>query len=193
MTKYLSCADTARLIRASLKEAFPGVKFSVRSSVYSGGASINVGWTNGPSRKEVKSVVSVFEGSYFDGMTDYKGTNYNEINGESVSFGADYVFTNRQFTAPVITGCVSSVLNKYGIDANVTISDSASFGASVSNIEVEAKSIGRGFDAMTVERLIGEAMSEYSEVAAAESATASSVRFVGDDGYGYGAVGRMAA
>jgi hypothetical protein len=193
MTKYLSCADTARLIRASLKEAFPGVKFSVRSSVYSGGASINVGWTNGPSRKEVKSVVSVFEGSYFDGMTDYKGTNYSEINGESVSFGADYVFTNRQFTAPVITGCVSSVLNKYGIDANVTISDSASFGASVSNIEVEAKSIGRGFDARTVERLIGEAMSEYSEVAAAESVTAGSVKFVGDDGYGYGAVGRLAA
>lgn len=192
MTKYLSCADTAKLIRASLKEAFPGVKFSVRSSVYSGGASITVGWTNGPSSNEVKSIVGAFEGSYFDGMTDYKGSNYNEINGERVSFGADYVFTSRRYTAPFITGCVSSVLNKYGIDANVTISDSASFGASVSNVEVEAESVGRGFDVRTVERLIGDEMFSCSEVSAGESATASSVKFLGDDGYGYGSIGMAA-
>ena len=42
MTKYFTCAETAKLIRQSLKEAFPGVKFSVRSSTYSGGASIDV-------------------------------------------------------------------------------------------------------------------------------------------------------
>lgn len=37
--KYLSCAETAKLLRQALKESFPGVKFSVRSSVYSGGAN----------------------------------------------------------------------------------------------------------------------------------------------------------
>jgi len=42
MTEYLSCADTARLIRAALARSFPGTKFSVRSSVYTGGASIRV-------------------------------------------------------------------------------------------------------------------------------------------------------
>lgn len=42
--EYISCADTAKLIRQAIKEAFPGVKFSVRSSVYSGGASITVEW-----------------------------------------------------------------------------------------------------------------------------------------------------
>lgn len=189
MARYFSCADTARLVRAALKEAFPAVRFSVRSKTYSGGASINVEWTNGPSGADVKAIVGRFEGSYFDGMTDYKGSNYNEINGEAVTFAADYVFTSRRYTAPVLTGIVSSVLNEYGLDANVTISDSPSFGASVSVVEVDPETASRGFDVRAVERLIGEAISEYSEVAPADSATASSVRFVGDDGYGYGAVG----
>ena len=45
--KSLSCADTAKLIRADLKTNYPNVKFSVRSSVYSGGASIRVSWVDG--------------------------------------------------------------------------------------------------------------------------------------------------
>ena len=81
------------------------------------------------------------------------------------------------------------MLNEYGLDANVTISYSPDFGARVSVVDVEPETASRGFDVRTVERLIGEAMASYSEVAPAESATASSVRFVGDDGYGYGAVG----
>lgn len=36
---YQSCAETAKLLRQALKESFPGVKFSVRSSTYAGGAS----------------------------------------------------------------------------------------------------------------------------------------------------------
>ena len=64
--EYLSCADTAKLIRAALKESFPGVKFSVRSSVYSGGASININYVDGPSYEQVKAVAGMFEGSYFE-------------------------------------------------------------------------------------------------------------------------------
>jgi Large polyvalent protein associated domain 29 len=67
---YLSCAETAKLVRSALKKAFPGVKFSVRSSVYSGGASIQVGWTDGPSTKAVEAVAKAYEGGGFDGMID---------------------------------------------------------------------------------------------------------------------------
>ena len=70
MTEYLSCANTAKLVRAALKKAFPAVKFSVRSSVYSGGASINIGWTDGPSTKAVEQVAKVYAGGEFDGMID---------------------------------------------------------------------------------------------------------------------------
>jgi hypothetical protein len=42
--KYLTTAETASLVRAALKDSFPGVKFSVRSHVYSGGSSIRVSY-----------------------------------------------------------------------------------------------------------------------------------------------------
>lgn len=67
---YLSCAETAKLVRAALKKAFPGVKFSVRSDTYAGGASIRVGWTDGPSSKAVEAVTNAYAGGGFDGMID---------------------------------------------------------------------------------------------------------------------------
>ena len=72
MSEYLSCAATAKLVRAALKKAFPGVKFSVRSSTYSGGASMRVGWVDGPKTKEVEAVTSAYCGGGFDGMIDMK-------------------------------------------------------------------------------------------------------------------------
>ena len=41
-TDYLSAAETAKIIRRALTDAFPNVKFYVRSDSYSGGASIDV-------------------------------------------------------------------------------------------------------------------------------------------------------
>ena len=72
MSDYLTCAETAKLVRTALKKAFPGVKFSVRSSVYAGGASINVRWTDGPARKVVEAVAKRYAGGGFDGMIDMK-------------------------------------------------------------------------------------------------------------------------
>jgi hypothetical protein len=67
---YLSCADTAKLLRAHLRREFPGVKFSVRSSTYAGGASIDVGWTDGPAAADVDQVAGTYAGARFDGMID---------------------------------------------------------------------------------------------------------------------------
>ena len=47
--RYLTAAETAKLIRKALKASFPGVKFSVRSKSYSMGASVNVSYIDGPS------------------------------------------------------------------------------------------------------------------------------------------------
>jgi hypothetical protein len=71
-TQYLSCADTAKLVRAALKRAFPGVKFSVRSSTYAGGASMDVGWTDGPAAAAVDAVIQPYSGAAFDGSIDLK-------------------------------------------------------------------------------------------------------------------------
>jgi hypothetical protein len=67
---YLSAAETAKLVRAALKRSFPGVVFSVKSKTYSGGASIDVRWIDGPTSKMVEGVAGQFAGGRFDGMVD---------------------------------------------------------------------------------------------------------------------------
>jgi len=68
--EYITCADTARLIRVQLAHHFPGARFSVRSKTYSGGASINVTWQDGPTRQHVQDVVEVYKGGDFDSCID---------------------------------------------------------------------------------------------------------------------------
>jgi hypothetical protein len=75
MSDYLTAAETAKLVRKALKEAFPKEKFSVRSHTYAGGASIRIGWTDGPQTADVDTVVGKFAGSGFDGMIDLKTSN----------------------------------------------------------------------------------------------------------------------
>ena len=102
---YISTNDTAKMIRKTLKNQFPTVKFSVRSDKYSGGSSINVSYTDGPFAREVEAVVKFYEGAKFDGMTDCKDyqTALMILEGDEtpteVSFGADYVFVNRRTSA----------------------------------------------------------------------------------------------
>ena len=103
-THYQTCAETAKLIRKALKEAFPGVKFSVRSHTYSMGASINVSWNDGPTAADVEPVAEAFQGATFDGMTDYKGGVVHEFNGETVHFGADFIFCRRTESDALVDG-----------------------------------------------------------------------------------------
>ena len=179
--EYLSCAETAKLVRAALKESFPGVKFSVKSSVYSGGASINIRYTDGPTYDQVKAVAGMFEGSYFDGMTDYKGSNYGSLDGQEVRFGADFIFINREFSVEFLTTQVAAAC--------------VYFGYSMPQITAPA-----GYSAYIADRLDYETnrrimckVSETSLCATSCSATLARAGFLGDDGYGYGAVGMLAA
>lgn len=128
-TTHLSCAETAKLVRGALKENFPSQKFSVRSSTYSMGASIDVSWTNGVGSDDVNKIIKQFEGAGFDGMIDYKyyvdhwmmpdgsiklaskeSTTYSDSyscdkphpDAKKISFGADYVFANREISEEVL-------------------------------------------------------------------------------------------
>lgn len=102
-TKYLTCAETAKLVRIALKAKFQGVKFSVRSSVYAGGASIYISYTNGPKADDVEKVAHLYEGATFDGSQDlkeYHSSLMTDANGntEKVDFGADFIFVNRNYS-----------------------------------------------------------------------------------------------
>jgi len=123
-TRYLTVTETAKLVRQALAKHFPDTKFSVRSKSYSGGASIDIFWTDGERTKPVDAIVKGFEGRSFDGMNDlascqdswllpdgtadlaYRPDSYGgSIPGyvsdaphpqaEMVHFGANYVFCNR--------------------------------------------------------------------------------------------------
>lgn len=113
-TRYLSVAETAKLVRAALADKFPGVKFSVRSKSYSGGASIDISWIDGPTAEEVKNVSSKFEGATFDGMIDLKEYHRSIWNGEEVHFGADYIFENRSLSNGLFLKTVESVAKDFG-------------------------------------------------------------------------------
>lgn len=115
--RYISPADTAKLIRVALRKEFPTVKFSVRTSTYSGGASIDVKWENGPTSKMVERVTGKFSGASFDGMVDLKSYRDSELGGERVHFGADYVFTSRSLTREVLEQVIIAAQRKYGIVA----------------------------------------------------------------------------
>jgi hypothetical protein len=66
--------DVAVLIRAELKQNFPGQKFSVRTESH---GSIRVSWIDGPAYRAVEAITSIFTGKSFDGMTD--STNFHKV------------------------------------------------------------------------------------------------------------------
>lgn len=149
--QYLTCAETAKLVRAALKREFPGVKFSVRSQTYSGGASIDVKWTDGPTTKRVDPVVKAYAGGDFDGMIDlayhvetwllpdgsaapaysegtegsrgvHEGYAYAPPEGARlVSMGADYVFTERSYSKAFLEHMTVETCDYWGLEDRPTV------------------------------------------------------------------------
>lgn len=71
--RNISCAETAKLVRAAVKRAFPGIKFSVQSETYSMGAAVNVSWNDGPSKADVRAVTQPYAGGTFNSAQDLMG------------------------------------------------------------------------------------------------------------------------
>ena len=68
--EYIGVAETAKLIRAALKKAFPSQKFSVKSESYAGGASIRINYIGGPATSAVEAIINPYNGGGFDGSVD---------------------------------------------------------------------------------------------------------------------------
>jgi hypothetical protein len=113
-TTYISATDTAKLVRQALKAAFPSVTFSVRTKTYSGGASIDCVWIDGPTGTQVEGVTYRYEGAHFDGMIDLKENVYHEVDGRRVSYGADYIHTRRRFSVAFAQRIADEVAARWG-------------------------------------------------------------------------------
>jgi hypothetical protein len=76
-TRYLSAAETAKLIRAELKAAFPGAKIRVRLSR---GNATYVSWTDGPTVRDVQAITHEFESQTFNSSEDMReSTNAGQL------------------------------------------------------------------------------------------------------------------
>jgi len=103
--RYITTTDTAKALRAALKEAFPklsGRFFSVKTNKYAGGSSIDVTWTDGPAEAQVEKILAQFRGAFFDASTDMKERIHQNFQGEEVNFGVDYVNGQRMFSEKLV-------------------------------------------------------------------------------------------
>ena len=145
-TKYISTTETAKIIRQELAKAFPGIKFSVKSKSYSGGSSIDVGWTDGPTPKMVEKITGQFSGASFDAMIDLKSYRDSKWNGEAVHFGADYIFTHRANTAEFLQQVADRTAKQWGVSVPVIEVDSFGY---ILNYEMSNGRVGGGYFTLT--------------------------------------------
>lgn len=117
-----SYVTAAKNMRTELKRAFPGIKFSVQSKSYSGGCSITVYWTDGPTSKAVESIINKYSGGSFDGMIDlyeYKHSAWTDAFGS-----AKYVFATRRYSDAMIQQVITEVCTRLdGMDSIPTLTD----------------------------------------------------------------------
>lgn len=106
-TEYISVKDTAKHLRVALKAAHPGVKFSVVSSSYAGGATIRVAWVDGPLETTVDLTSKAFEGAKMS--NDAKDYVIKMVDGRPVCWGSDFVFTYRHESPEYVQERVAEV------------------------------------------------------------------------------------
>ncbi len=101
----------AKNMRTLLKAAWPKVKFSVTGSSFSGGNSIRVSWTDGPTSDEVDKIVDRFSPGWFDGMTDsynYRTSPWSELFGS-----AKYISTSRDYSDALVAKAIAAIVKNY--------------------------------------------------------------------------------
>lgn len=105
--------EQTALVRRALKEAFPVIKFSVKQQR---GSSINVSWTDGPTRGQVDAIIQRFSGGGFDGMQDLAYPITRVFDGARVHFPISHLITNRRLSPGFIQAILPAQLRKWGLE-----------------------------------------------------------------------------
>lgn len=144
--RWIDTREVGQLIRKHLKKNFAGVKFSVKMQRYSGGSSIDIVWTDGPTQAQVEKVTAPFQGARFDGMIDLQycasqwyceehGARVAEVYGhgmgedgprdsrccakaEHVNMGVSYVHERRELSAEFTAELAARVRKESGMEAD---------------------------------------------------------------------------
>ena len=104
--RNISLKETAVMVRAALKAAFPKCKFSVRGEHYRMGCHIDVYWTDGPTRDQVAQVTDFYHGTSFDAMGDSTGYHDRTLpSGERVHFAGSCISGHRRVSDALRQRC----------------------------------------------------------------------------------------
>lgn len=112
-----SQARAAACIRKELKAAFPETKFSVTSSSFSMGDSVDINWENGPTTEQVDKISKKYQYGHFDGMYDI----YEYSNSRKDIPQSKYVMTQRRTSDDLRLKVVKVVADAQGHKAPETV------------------------------------------------------------------------
>lgn len=98
-------ANAAKMIRQELKQAFPTVKFSVRSDY----SSVNISWTDGVPSDLVKKIADKYQYGHFNGMEDI----YEVSNRRDDIPQVQFVFCNRDISETIFQNLFEQLKKKY--------------------------------------------------------------------------------
>lgn len=113
--RYIDAADVAKLVRAELKNTFPGIKFSVRIDRYSMGSDVLVKWTDGPTEKAVYGAVGIFCGNGYDYMEDMRTSHDTVYKGELVHFCNTSISCVRSLSVEFVKPIAARVATRWGL------------------------------------------------------------------------------
>lgn len=116
---YDSLKKGSRNLKVELREAFPDTKFSVRSESYSGGDSIHVAWTDGPTEEAVEKIADKYQEGNFNGMEDIYEYNSDNV-WTDVFGGAKYVTCQRSYSPKAFHRAVAEIEKEYGITLKIS-------------------------------------------------------------------------
>jgi hypothetical protein len=121
--KANSLVAAAKNIRIELGQAFRGCTFRVHSSRFSGGNSISIRWTDGPTTKQVDAIADRYSAGDFNGSDD--SYSYRADRAWTAAFGdAKYVQTQREYSDAMIARAIGAVCARLGgMDNTPTVED----------------------------------------------------------------------
>lgn len=124
LSHHYDLTQTAAEIKRVLATVWPDVKFSVTSERYSGGRAIRASWVDGPTDREVRGVMDVFQDTHFDGSDD--STHHSgpvEWNGHRFHFQSGYCSQSRDNSEAFLRACAERFAKETGLDAPVVETD----------------------------------------------------------------------
>ena len=101
--------QTAAAIRKELKQNFPNITFSVKSHIFTGGDSVGIHWTDGPTWDTVNKIVCKYEYGYFNGMIDC----YDNNNMRDDIPQVKYVRVDRYMSKETEEKIIQQLITKY--------------------------------------------------------------------------------